>query len=293
MKVTATHQPFPVESQFTCFELQAPTLDCPYHSHPEYEIIHILSGYGRRFIGNSVDTFEPGDLILLGSNVPHMYYTDPQESLSPQWARARILHFHESTLREKQRTAALSELLAVSGRGLRFHGAVRKQALALLKQLVDTQGISDDTLFYELLDTLASTNDCRILSPQTDNIYLHDAETAHQFNQACLFINKNFATNMPQSVVANKLNMSPSTFSRFFKTIAGKPFIQFINDIRIEHACRLLRETDLSIMAVGKACGFCNLSNFNRRFKHKTQRTPLKYRQHYILNGIWEKYEVN
>jgi len=294
---TLSKEPASLDKTYcSCFEVKASTLDCHYHSHSQYEIVRILSGYGRRFVNSHVDTFEPGDLILLGSAVPHMYYTDPQESLSPSWAHAQIVHFGDELLNEKNplftQPALVADLLKRSQQGLRFLGQTRKQAFTVLDKLIDTTECSQDSLLGELLDILAAHAPSEAIDRGKQTVKINNSETARRFNQACEYINQNFARDLGQAAVANLVDMSPSTFSRFFKVTSGKPFIQFVTDIRIEQACRLLRETDMSIMEIGNASGFCNLSNFNRRFKDRMHRTPLKYRQNYIRDGVWRNNEV-
>lgn len=297
MKAITSGEGSSPKSSFHCFEIKEAVFQCPFHFHAAFEITHILSSYGRRFVGNTVDTFEPGDLIFLGSDVAHMYYNDPKESLSPTWAHAHVVQFEEKYLGKKLLSSpdlsGVVQLLERSQSGLRFFGDTRRDAAKVMKVLLTAKGPKRLHLFIDLMEILSDSDEFEELNANNSPIKLNNPDTESQFNKVCEFINQNFSSNFSQSTIAETIDMTSSAFSRFFRKTSGKPFVQFINEVRLEHACRLLRETDISVMEIGYQCGFGNLSNFNRRFKNKLNMTPLKYRQNYILKGVWRNNEQN
>lgn len=269
---------------FTCSEFTGEVFNCPHHFHPEIEITYIASSVGRRFIGDHIGRFCPGDLVMIGGGLPHMYFNDELVSQDPEWARSLVMQFDLDLLGD--RFWEISEMKAIralwdrSARGLHFTGPIVEGTVGVMEQLKEAHGASRIELLLKLLDGLAaSAGGVELSSLQ----YAKPNSTAgdQRINKVYAFINERFCESISQNDVARAVGMSGSAFSRFFRGVSGKTFTEFLTEIRIGHACQGLQVSDRQIAEICFACGFSNLSNFNRRFREQVGLTPREYRSAY------------
>jgi AraC-like DNA-binding protein len=276
---------------FTCSEFTGKVFNCPYHFHPEVEITYIASSVGRRFVGDNIGRFGPGDLVMIGGGLPHMYFNDETESpCDPEGARSLVIQFDMELLGDRfWGISEMSEVKALwdrSVRGLRFTGPVVVATVEVMERLKKAEGASRLELLLKLLDGLAASEEWNSLSSihySKPNSIAGD----QRINKAYAFINERFCDSISQNDVARAVGMSGSAFSRFFRRASGKTFTEFLTEIRIGHACQGLQFSDTRILEVCYACGFSNLSNFNRRFREQVGMTPRQYRAAYSqkING--------
>lgn len=271
-------------SSFGCFHAGGRVFDCPYHIHPEVEILHILSGTGLLVVGDHIGRFVPGDLFLFGSGLPHMLCSDPIAAESSEPTHIRYIQFKRENfgpsfweMPEQQRAAGL---LAQSARGLRFSGAETARLLPTMDRLWETFGARRLWGLLELLEDMAQCADADVTA-MTSVGYAPVAthRDSERLNRAIQYMNNGLGSPLTLADVAKTAGMSPQAFSRFFHKFMGVPFVEYVASLRISHACRYLLETDKTIAAICYICGFNNLSNFNRQFlKHKGT-TPKAYRR--------------
>jgi AraC-like DNA-binding protein len=266
--------------------------DSPFHYHPEIELTHVSSSFGQRIVGDAIDSFEPGDLILLGPNLPHLYYNDLRNSKSPSWARASVLQFKEDCLGksfgEFQELEEIADMLHRSKRGIRFLGKASAEGARMLEQLNGCEGVRRLTLFLELLETLAQAEEWENLASLAYSPLLNPKHE-DRINRSIAYLYEHHVEELRLAKVASLAGMSPESFSRFFKKATGKTFIGFLNELRISSACSLIQQSDLTITEICFACGFSNLSNFNRRFRKIKGMTPAEYRKKSPMRSAWEK----
>jgi len=262
--------------------LQLPVFDCPFHYHPEIELTHISSSFGQRIVGDAIDSFEPDDLVLLGPNLPHLYYNDPKNSKSLTWAQAHVLQFKEDclgkTFEEFHELGEIADMINRSKRGIRFLGKAAATGVSKLEQLNESKGVNRFTLFIELLGELAQTEEWEHLASIAYSPLINSRHE-DRINHAFGFLHEHFTEELRLPQVASECGMSPESFSRFFKKTTGKTFIGFLGELRISNACWLIQQSDLTITEICYASGFTNLSNFNRRFKKLKKLTPAEYRK--------------
>ena len=249
--------------------------------HPEVEIHLVRHASGVALIGDHIGAFEPGHLAMVGGGLPHDWVTPTQggdlirgRDIVVQFLPDRI-HRAAAVLPEM---AGIERLLAASARGLSFHGETRRRGAELMEAMGAAEGLDRLALFLRLLATLASGTEHRSLSsesfaPSTDHRSL-DSSAA-----ALAFIVDNFRRDIRLGDLARHLGMSECACSRFFKKNSGNSFTDYVAQLRVGHACKLLSETDMPVTDICYEIGYGNVSNFNRVFRLQRGLTPSSYRR--------------
>jgi AraC-like DNA-binding protein len=261
-----------------------------WHFHPEYEINLITDTSGRYFVGDHTGLFEPGQLCMVGSNVPHNWISEvPAEQHVDK--RCVVLQFSGKCLRHGieafPELAYVEGLLAESQRGILFSPAVAFRAGVMLHDLLEARGMQRIFQFLALLELLAEAPDRTLLAtpgfrPDTDG---YQSST---INQVLAHLAERMGGKLSESDLATYAGMESSAFSRFFRRHTGMPFIRYLNRMRLNRACELLISTDKPIADVGFDCGFNNLSNFNRHFLAQKSMPPSQFRRYHHLNVLCE-----
>ncbi len=273
----------PVASSFTVKTLTEPHFDPNWHFHPHYQLFLVEEGTGTRFIGDSIRPFAPGDLVFIGPNLPHLWrsdqaYFDRSSGLS---TKGIVVYFAEDFLGadffNQQEVKALRHLLTHSLRGLTWANSTRTAAETALRQLAQQPvGFGRVLTLLTLLNDLAHTSDYQfITSPGYTNM-VKPAET-DRIQQVHDYVLVHFTDEISLDTIADLVGMSPPAFCRYFKTRANKTFSEFVAEVRIGHACKLLTNQAMSITQVSYESGYRTLSNFNRQFKEITGQTPSHY----------------
>jgi len=283
MRATIQKLSAPQRSSFIHSVKSSPAFRFNWHFHPEYELTLIVRSQGKRFVADNISDYRDGDLVLLGPNLPHTWQSSPAADARVHH-KACVIQFPENFLGEGFFGAAelrqVKGLLRRSAHGLCFTGGSRDEASQQIKALGQLSGLRKLTSFLEILGILARSRKAITISSPGFVPSLHHANH-RRIDQVCNYINSNYQQNISQPLVAELVQMSPSSFSTFFRKTVGLTFVDYVNNLRISHACRLLIETEHSILKICHSAGFNNLSNFNRRFlKHKGS-SPRQYRMEY------------
>jgi AraC-like DNA-binding protein len=263
---------------FKAWEHGYPYHTVRWHFHPEYEIHHVVATAGRYFVGDFIGTFEPGNLVLTGPNLPHNWVSDIS---GPVPLRSRVLQFTAEFIADAMalfpELGACADLLEVSRRGALFSPATAAAAAPLLAELVTAQGIRRIEVFLGLLGHLSRGD----VTSLTSSRYLPDPSgfMSTGINEALAYINANLTEPFAESDLARIAGLSPATFSRSFRRHTGQALVRYVNRLRINLACQLLMGTgDLKIADVCFSSGFNNISNFNRQFLAQKGMTPSRFR---------------
>ena len=261
---------------YQIFDFKTPNLNYQHwHYHPEIELVYIDKGMGKRGVGTNLSTYNDGDLILLGSNLQHMGFTDNFNDGKTEV----VIQFLPDILGQAFSIIAefnsISNLLELAKRGISFKGPIKEkigQAMIGLQYESNFQGI---LTFINILNELsyAKPNVLNSSNIITSN-FLENERLKEIFN----FIKRNFKNKINLNEIANLSNMTATSFCRYFKLNTGKSFTQFVNEYKVNHAAKLLMETDLNIKTICYDSGFNNFSNFNRFFKKYYNLSPKKYR---------------
>jgi len=266
---------------FCAYERWSRAFNSAYHFHPEIELTAILGGNGRRIIGDHIETFASGDLVLMGANVPHQYAgSNPRPRA--RWAGCVVIQFAREALGtpflNSTEGASVRGLLEKALRGLTFPSPIARAAISKMRALARADGPPRFIALLEILHLLATAKEARALGSRGHAPSLETRNTS-RVSRACEFIQQRFEEPICQANAATHVAMSPSAFSRMFRRATGLTFTKFLSGVRLSEACRLLVETDDTIAQICHRCGFANLSNFNRRFLTAKKVTPREFRR--------------
>lgn len=265
------------DTSFLARRIQAAYFDAPLHFHPEYELTLIISGNGKRFVGDSVENFKSGDLVLLGSNLPHFWRSDkPSENISEAIVIQFSTEFVENFLGKLPECKEIISMLTLAKSGIKLNASFAP----LLEDLINKKGLTRLTQLINLLGALSQSTDYQILASEYFNIKPDNSEN-ERMRKVLEFTLDNFPNDVSINVVADLANLTVPSFCRYFKTRTQKTYVDYLHEIRVNHARKLLIENKLSISQIGLECGFQNLSNFHRIFKKQVGLTPLAYRKHF------------
>ena len=286
MKTPLQKSPIPADHAFVVKELSAPFFDPNWHFHPEYQLFVVLEGTGTRFIGDNVKAFKAGDMVFTGPNLPHLWRSDPEYFEGKETLRTRgvVIYFPESfpgkSFLDTEEAIRLKQLFIKASGGLEVRGKSAILITKMMRELFKLKGFDRVIQLLQILNILSKTSDCHPVSSAGYQNSLKESET-ERMNQVHAYVMKNFRNKIRLEEAAAIASMTPSSFSRYFKTHANKTFSEFVSEIRIGHACKLLIEKQVNVSQACYESGFQTLSNFNRQFKTITQRSPLEYKKEY------------
>lgn len=282
MKPVLEHLPLDPEESFVVKSFDYPYYPTPWHFHPEYEIVLVTESTGKRFIGDSISDFKAGDLAFIGPNLPHLYRNDVEyysKETSSLRAKSIVVHFLEQSFGEDflslPETKNLSNLFSKSLRGIEVTGRTNEIISKKLHELCELKGLARWLQLLEILHLLSESKELTIIS-RTHVVGKNEMES-DRMNKVFEFVMKNFTREITVVEVANEVNLAENSFSRYFSQRTRKPFITFVNEVRLNHASKLLQENKLSVSEICFASGYNNLSNFNRQFKNIYKISPLTY----------------
>ncbi|NLR62570.1 helix-turn-helix transcriptional regulator [Chitinophaga polysaccharea] len=252
-------------------------------SHINFEIALIENCAGKRFIGDHIEDFEGTELVLLGSYLPHcwQYYTVLDPMIPPQ---ATVIHFFPTflgqQLLDKPEAHQLNDLFERAAKGVSFSGATVRTAKMIMQQMLFTSGMTRVVLMLNLLDTLAQSEEGKVLSSPYYNAVDSSIE-AQKINKVFDYIFKNFQEEISLKTVADILPLSPAAFCRYFKARTNRTLIDFVKEVRIGHAAKLLLEKKHNVTEACYQSGYNNLSNFNKHFKEVKGLSPRDFVKQY------------
>lgn len=282
MKLMHEHIDFPLQSAVKVKWQNKPHFTYPWHFHSEYEIIYVIEGTGNRFVGNSIESFESGDLALLGTNLPHFWRSDEKYHTKNNQENVNyiVIQFSNELLNDSffqfVEFQVIKDLIKRSARGIHFTSPYAEKAGKKIIKIARSKGFKQLLLLLELLHNLGETSQYQLLASESYNEQEHNFSD-DRMTKVLHYINTSYQQKIELEKVASIANLHPSAFCRYFKEKTGKSLSEYLNNMRLSYACRLILEKNLSISQVCFESGFNNLSNFNRTFKRYTKYTPTEY----------------
>ncbi len=259
-----------------------PHFTYPWHFHSEIEIVYVIKSYGSRFIGDSFEKFREGDLVLVGSQIPHYWKNDEAfHQGNPELKVNAVVvqftpDFMDRAISTYPEFAHVRELFVKAEHGVHFSAKFTESIGKSIIELTKTEGFERFILLLKILDAMARTKDYKLLA--TPNFKQYPLNVKDQrLNKILNYLNLNYTRRISLSQLSNQFGMNSSAFSRYFKEKTGCTLVLYINELRIKYACKLLQNKHNSISHVCFECGFNNLSNFNRFFKAAMKMTPKEY----------------
>lgn len=250
-----------------------------WHYHPEFELTAIVSGHGRRLVGDDVADYCAGDLVFTGPDLPHTWHST--EAVTETGNDAVVIQFPYDFIGDgffkSKEVRHIGNMFIDSARGICFGSEARGLVWDEMMSLGEYDGFERLLVLLRILDQLARTHDKRILAGESYSATPSDRDNS-RFNKVYQFIHDEHTNPIKVEQVAKLLNMSPSGFSRFFKKVSGRSFVTCLNEFRVGTACRLLAETDMTVTEICYESGYQNLSNFNRQFLKLKKVNPRAYR---------------
>lgn len=258
-----------------------------WHYHPELELHYVVRGEGVRFIGDNISNFSSGEMILLGENLPHTWrcheeYYQQQSGLEveaiviqflPDCLGKDFIHLPESFL--------IPKLFDKAKKGMIINGTAREKLIKLLENAPKANQIDKLLLLVNILKVLAETEEFTEIT-SAHAFYQSNETDSLRLNKICSFTLTHYKREITLEEIAAISNLSITSFCRYFRLMTNKTYYDFLIEIRISHACRLLVEDKFPTDVICFECGFNNVSNFYRHFKKVTGTTPMDYKRKYL-----------
>jgi AraC-like DNA-binding protein len=267
-----------------------PYMDYPWHYHPEFEIIFVEKSYGIRLMGNHIGNFSDGDLMFISPHLPHVwkndkdFYKDDKDLLVDVY----VIQFREDALKEGffdlPEFTHIKKLFLHGQQGLLIKGNERQAITELIKRVYHSSGIERLIYFLKTIDALANTKEYELLSSPGYSKTFNIADS-ERINKVMNFLMEHYTREISLDEIASLVNLNKASFCRYFKSRTHKTSSQFLNEIRIAHACKLLINKNKSISEICYEIGYNNISHFNRQFKLITGLTARDYAKNYLRSA--------
>ncbi len=279
MKPFVEHLPLADDTSFVARTHRTPNFEVPWHQHIEYELILFKEGAGLGFIGNYVGGFEPGDIFFLGANLPHTFKKSDNLVTS-----AVVVHFREDFWGKEflhlPESKEIQRLLTTSLQGLRIAGASREELKTMINGLEEQRGFKRIITLCECLEIMAMKQEFSVLS--TQEVKQVNNKMRERIDRIFQYTMENFQEPVQLATVAEIAAMSVPAFCSYFKKSTRKKYIDFLNEVRIGYACKLITNSPATVESVCYESGFNTLANFNKQFLKVKRMTPSQYRKVFL-----------
>lgn len=263
-----------------------PHINNRWHYHSEVELIHFKKGEGTQFIGDNIKRFKDGDVVLVGSNLPHYWRFDDMYFEEHTKARAdiRVAHFEENFWGEQflslPENKTIKMVLEKAKSGIQITGKAKQRVAELMEELQSALGPRKIVLLVEALSEIGNSKQLITLSSIGFKPALVEAEN-DRLNAIYEYSIKNFKRKIQLEEIAEVGNISPNSFCRYFKSRTRKTYSQFLIELRVGHACKLLIENNRCLKQLCFESGFNNFTSFHKYFKMITGKSPLTYQREF------------
>jgi AraC-like DNA-binding protein len=261
-----------------------------WHYHAEVELIHIKKGEGTKFIGDNISRFKSGDVVIVGKDLPHYWRFDEVtiDSNGKTNTDVMVAHFTETFWGEQflhlPENINIRTVLEKAKRGLDITGKAKQYVADLLQQLMEAEGLQRIVLLMEALSAVANCKQPVSLSSIGFKPDFVEVES-DRINAIYEYSIKNFRNKIQLEEIAEVANISPNSFCRYFKSRTRKTYSQFLIELRVGHACKLLIENNQCIKRLCYESGFNNFTSFHKYFKMITGKSPLIYQKEFISSS--------
>jgi len=281
---------------FVVYGRSDPEFAFDWHYHPEYELTLIIDSHGQRLVGDSIADYGPGDLVLLGPNVPHTWRSGPVKSGLTEIHSAVVVQFSDDFLGDRffklKEMAGVAHLLRQSSNGLAFghteRGRKVAESVAKLPSLTSAKRLVE---FLSILVELASESDARVLSMLKVRPICRLADQ-QRIDGICNYLNEHFEEEIEFAKLSERFHMGQASLCRFFKRATGRTMTAYVNELRVGAAAQLLISTDENVLEIAFRVGFGNYSNFNRQFKRIKGFGPMTLRKQFSAEHPVESHQT-
>ncbi len=277
MKPLVEHISDDIDKSFHCRHFEQGYFKYILHHHQEYELTYVLKGSGKRFVGDNISEFKKGDLVFIGPNLPHTWYSKNQSETLVIQFKENFLGNDFISLPEMRKVKLLFD---ASVYGLTFSKKISAEVGGKMVELKNATSVKKIIALLDVLEILSSTDDITKLSKKRFPKNLEE-KNVNRIDRVFSYINENYTKKISLQKISTIATMNPNSFCRFFKQTTGKSFSVYVADLRIGTACKMLIETDLPISQICYNAGYMNLSNFNRKFLEVKGTSPRNYRKEF------------
>ncbi|MDI3318352.1 AraC family transcriptional regulator [Pinibacter soli] len=285
MKAIECRLPQEIDKSFIVFQERGTYFPYPWHYHPEYELVLITKSTGRRMVGDHIGYFDEEDLVFMGPALPHVWVNDEKyaNGNGDTEAEAIVIQFVEGFLGDFflniPELEPLKKMLQRSKRGMAISGKAREQINCLMKKMLHQNGLQRLSSLFAIFDILSTCREYELLANPNYQQTVQASNCSDRFSKITDHIMRNFSSDIPLHEIAAVGNMSITAFCNFFKQHHKMTFTEYLNVVRVGHACKLLGEKDHNVVGIAYDCGYNSLANFNRQFKKIKNMTPSEYRK--------------
>ena len=273
---------------FTLFSRTKKKFDFPLHYHEEFELNLIINAKGaKRIVGDHIDVIDDLELVLVGPNLYHAWFTHKCES---EDIRELTIQFHKDLFEDrflrKNQLSFIRTMFEKAQRGILFSRETIERLMPRLMRLEQKNGFDSVLELLSILHDLSTSRNMHHLSDSSSNNEQLNYNS-RRIEKVFEYMNANYSRAITLNEVSKVANMPDASFSRFIKKRIGNTFIDSLNEIRLGHATRMLIDTTHNVAEVAYKCGFNNISNFNRTFKKKKGCTPTEFRENFSGTRIF------
>lgn len=283
MKTLIEKLPLSENTSFVAKTFRTPHFEVPWHQHVEYELIWFREGDGLAFIGNYAGEFKAGDVFFIGTNIPHTFQKRSHDMITS----AVVVQFREdfwgNEFMALPEAREIRELFKISMQGLQLNGESRQLLGKAIESLEHQKGFGRIVKLSECLEVMAARKEFQTLSTQEANLL--NPKDKERIDKVFNYTIASFRQRITLGEVAEIAGLSVPAFCNYFKKSTKKTFIDFLNEIRVGYACKLLIETDQNIINVCYESGYNTLANFNKQFLKVKGETPSRYRKGFAATG--------
>lgn len=288
-KITTEVTPLSPNDCFYLVDRYKQEFDYPIHRHKEIELNLVYNCEGcQRIVGDSVEILDYYDLALVGADLEHGWHQNGvrqkhrMREITIQWESSTI----GSALLNKNQFSPIKELLTKARHGVSFGQKTIKDILPKFEELVSPQtGFMRYLKLLEILFSLSVSADQQTLST-TSFANVDETDSSRRIKKVKDYITAHYSEHLTLESLASMVGLTPTAFSRFFKSQTNQTLSDYIIDIRLGFAIRKLVDTSMTCSEICYLCGFNNLSNFNRHFKKRKGCTPIEFREKYYKTKI-------
>ncbi|UJH92671.1 AraC family transcriptional regulator [Antarcticibacterium sp. 1MA-6-2] len=288
MKANFRKLNIPIERAFHLRRDVREYFDDAWHYHEMLELVYIEKGKGERYVGDSINSFSSGEVVLVGKKLPHLWRSPKSKTVDTKKCSCIILQFSENLLEGNffnlLEFQDVRSLLKRAERGIVFQEKTRAKLSKKLQKLIKSDGMVKIILFLEILQIASESKQYKLLSSSlfNENIYNKD----QTINKVFSYVMENFAEEITLKDVADLTDMNRTAFCRYFKRRTKITFTALLNDIRIANACKLIRENNSQITEAGYSSGYNSPSYFYKQFKLIKGMSPSEYKSKNLVDTL-------
>lgn len=262
---------------------EIPCLDSSWHYHAQFELIFISESNGIRFVGDSVSQFLPGDLVLVGPNLPHLWLNDAsfQSDSIVKKVNTVVIKFTENFMGEgtfkNSEFSEIDKMLDKAKYGIHFDVDTSKMLHDELLEINSLSPAEQSIKLIDILYRLSLTKNKNVLS--STDMRQYSTENSERIDIILKYISDNYANKIDLNTISDVACMTTNSFCRFFKRTTNKSFTQFLNEVRIKNASRMLIQEKYNVSEICYVVGYNSITNFNKQFKQIMGTSPKNYRE--------------